>query len=309
MSVITQELSLGTLSPFDNSTTYVDQNNLATKKTEDLNLMTRGKVNVRSTRDQAIPRITGIAQLPADVILLADNVNRSVKFLNIRQMRLTSRLDLPSGPWDVTCIPNVSAAVTLPNDHKVHIFPTDTTTNSWQQQSVTLKVAGLCYGIAYSEGTFVVSFHSPAKIEIIDMQGNVVKCMQSNLVNHVVFSIPHYICVATDADGRGIIFVSDFDNNTITKLSMTGELVSQIFDKDLKGPEGFAVTKDGRLVVCSYLGGNVHVLKQAGTSGLENTTQWSCAQYTQTLLVDKNERSVYISCSNDDSFIYAYNLI
>lgn len=313
MAMISQEWPLGDVSPYEEfkGSPTLDHLFDSTKKTEHLSMMPNGKICIRSPTDCALPRITGLAEASDNVILLADNVNKSVKFLDIRKKKLFARLELPSGPWDVAILPNNKAAVTIPNDRKIHIFLTNTTSRQAEDQSITFQVSGMCYGIAYreTEGTLIVSFRSPGKIQLLDLEGNVLKRISPEIDGQEILSIPHYVSVVTTADGTEEIYVSDFDHNSITKLSVDGKIISQVSDKEMNGPEGFVFTEDSRLVVCSYLGGNVHVLKEMGDQGLKSIVQWNCIEYPQCILMSKNRDCVFISTNNEDNFLYLYNMI
>lgn len=290
------------------------QNCVKTTVTEERNLIFNGKIFIKSATDKVEPRVTGMLEVSKDILLLTDNENNSVKAVDMKRQKLCSKLTFSSSPWHITVIPNQKAAVTIPNDQKVKIISVDiSVADRTDMVTRSFKLDGMCYGIAYVQGKLAVSFRSPGKLEIISLDGTVLNKFQPLDPDGIeVFSIPRYIVATLDKDDPSCseIHVSDFEQNSVTTLSMEGEVITRTDDKTLKGPEGLAVMPDGRKLVCSYLGGNIHVLK-TGHEGMEDVKQWPCVQYPQCVLVTSDQCFVYVTTSGnvDGSFIYTYSLI
>jgi 6-phosphogluconolactonase (cycloisomerase 2 family) len=54
------------------------------------------------------------------------------------------------------------------------------------------------------------------------------------------------------------LYISDFGNNSITSVSLHGEVIATYKHTDLSGPRGMLMLDDGSLLVCCYSNGTIH---------------------------------------------------
>ena len=61
-----------------------------------------------------------------------------------------------------------------------------------------------------------------------------------------------------------MIYVSDHVTDTLTKLTMTGQVLLTYRDKDLGCPQGLTSPDDGQLLVCGWSSNNVQLVSRNG---------------------------------------------
>ncbi|XP_052816747.1 protein wech-like [Mya arenaria] len=81
-------------------------------------------IPVREAQDKDTCWITGSVLLSSGHLLLADCKNNSAKLVDVTNRIVTSRIQLPSGPWDVCTLPDDQAAITLPNTSMIQLLST-----------------------------------------------------------------------------------------------------------------------------------------------------------------------------------------
>ncbi|XP_053395676.1 E3 ubiquitin-protein ligase TRIM71-like [Mercenaria mercenaria] len=198
------------------------------------------ELNVRGENKSGC-RITGMAMISSDEILLADYNSNSLKIINVSENRITSRYSCAHGPFDVTTINIDNSATTLPVPGKILFM----NKRGGLSESHTIKVKQWCRGIDHHNGKIVVSFTCyPAAVEVLNMKGEILHHADYPMsVNCTLYYLGY------SNDGKSF-FVSDNGGNTVWELSADGQLKTKI-SENLKGPCGLAVTKDGTIVVCN----------------------------------------------------------
>ncbi|XP_052781640.1 protein wech-like [Mya arenaria] len=205
-------------------------------------------INVHLSSDISGCCLTSMALLPGDRLLLADWDNNLLKLVDTDNNKLVSQVKLPGKPWDLCLLPVDRAAVTLPLEGKIQFVST--------QRNVTLQdvvnVDGECRGIVFCDDNLIVSYLFPGKVVMIDMKGKVKKSVDKD---SSLFQHPLYLTVTRENQTPPVIYVSDWYTNTITKLSISLEVLQSYQDPILKSPRGLAAVGDNRLLVC---GGDSH---------------------------------------------------
>ncbi|XP_052780506.1 protein wech-like isoform X2 [Mya arenaria] len=193
-----------------------------------------------------------VALLPGDRLLLSDYYNRSLKLVDTKNNKLVSEVELPGMPWDLCLLPGDRAAVTLPWEKKIQFVST--------QKNVTLqevvKVDGQCFGIDFCDDNLIVSFGHPGKVVLMDMKGKVKKSVDKDSSGKPLFQDPRYLTVTRESR-TPVIYVSDMDINTITKLSMSLEVLQSYQDPILRSPHGLTAVADNQLLVCGEASHNI----------------------------------------------------
>lgn len=251
-------------------------------------------INVEATEDKRDCAITRILFLAPDVLVLVDYNNFCIKRIDISSNTITSYLPLPSWPWDITQLDAMQAATTLPMQKKIVII----STNEVLSLVETISVNGECRGIDSTADKIIVSFINPAKVEVLDHSGKVLNKIVCDKEGSPLFSCPCYLRVVMEMGL--VVYVSDRYTSTITKLSMTGQVLFTYKNKDLSRPYGLDITDDGHVLVCGNESQNVQVVSQDGklVSELLSTEEHGIA-FPLTVCYIQKGRSVYVNCSDN----------
>ena len=215
---------------------------------------------IKCAQDEIGSTITGLALLRPNVLLVADYENMCVKRVNINTGAINAYLRLPSGPWDITILGLDQAAVTLPNIRKIQFISTSSELSLLHVTTVDGECHGIC---STTDDKLIVSFIEPGKVEVLNINGSVLCTISTDARGKSLFSYPFYLTVVTEND-QEVIYVSDQDTDTLTKLTMTGQVLLTYRDKDLKCPQGLTSPDDGQLLVCGCGSDNVQLVSRNG---------------------------------------------
>jgi len=222
-------------------------------------------INIKSATDRRGCYITAMAELPGDLLLMADRDNKSVKLADLASGQQLDRLQLPGQPHGLCLLPGDRAAVTIP---QMSMIQTISVTMKKLSLQDVINVNGECYGIDYVNDYFVVGFKKPAMLALIDNKGIIYKLLKTYAINHTLhFKYPDYICVTTENTSK-VINVSDRGTKTITRLSEELQVMQSFRDPALQNPRGLASVGGGQLLVVNYGG----LLSPSTLSVLDVTT-------------------------------------
>lgn len=171
-----------------------------------------------------------------------------------------SRLTLSDHPWDINTIPQDQASVSLPRKRKIQII----STKGKLSEIRSLNVDGSCYGISSTINKLLVSFYKPASLHVMNFQGKVLVTVNSGRDANEPFVDPEYITVV-ERNSAPVIHVSDFVKNSITKVSLGGQVLSTYTNEKWNGLEGLAAIEDGQLLVCNFKNNTVDVVYDDGS--------------------------------------------
>lgn len=177
-------------------------------------------IKVESTKIRRDSWFTGIAFSPPNLLLLADFNNESVFCVNCEVSFVSSYLVLPGSPWDITIMSQDEAAVTMPGSKFIQII----SFRKGLSTGGTIAVQGKCYGIAATAEKLLVSFVNPGKVEVLDHYGATLHTISTDFHGNILFKWPYYVKVATVKD-QEVMFVSDRETNSVTKMSMYGDIL------------------------------------------------------------------------------------
>ncbi|XP_060589369.1 uncharacterized protein LOC132744632 [Ruditapes philippinarum] len=210
-----------------------------------------GEINVQSKTDKEAVLISNMVQLSSDALLCVDGNNTSVKVVDLKQKCISSHILLNSKPWDITFVATDQIAVTLTMIKKINFL-------SVKDKKLTLirkiKVNGDCRGIAHYQNTLVVSFVLPSKLQILTLDGVVVRNITSGTLGWPG-------CVEVNVCGSSF-FVSDHRKSSLMKFSFDGKLLATYQDESFSRPRSFTVCEDGSVLVCSKGNNTLHLVSQ-----------------------------------------------
>ncbi|XP_045216946.1 uncharacterized protein LOC123566699 [Mercenaria mercenaria] len=135
--------------------------------------------------------------------------------------------DLHNYFHDMTQVSSTKVAITLYDQKKIqylHVHPTE------MKLGTSIHVNGECCGIGCLENKLVVSFTEPKKVEIMDLQGQVLKTVSydmSKFPQGFQFEYPHY--VASDP-WRKRAYVIDKYKNCILVVNVQGDITEVIWN-------------------------------------------------------------------------------
>ncbi|XP_045160407.1 uncharacterized protein LOC123525432 [Mercenaria mercenaria] len=232
-------------------------------KYENTALVHIGDVCVKTSRDRHDCNITGAELLTTDFLVLADSKNNAIKILDTKHREVVAEYTLSSAPWDVTVVEEgllapEQLAVTLPEERKIQFL---TLNHGELTEGRRLKVDGDCRGIAYSDNRLAVTCDAPTpcKVEILDMNGRIIKTLSKNVHGKDLFQCPQNIAVSHDGT---YLFVTDRITCDVTKITFDGKVVAMYDDSELCSPEGIVATRDGTLIVCNYKNNMLHLVSE-----------------------------------------------
>ncbi|XP_052778809.1 uncharacterized protein LOC128216284 [Mya arenaria] len=265
-------------------------------------------ISVKTSGDTLHCGLTNVTLLTGDRLVLVDHTNCSLKLVDTMNNKLVSQVKLPSEPWDLCLLPGDRAAVTLPGLKKIQFVST--------QENVTLqdvvKLDGLCYGIDFCDDNLIVSFYG--KVELMDMKGKVKKSVEKDSSGKPLFQQPRYLTVTRVSQNPPVIYVTDWGTNTITKLSISLEVLQTYKDPVLKYPSGLAAMGDNQLLVCGWGSDNILLLDTltGEITQLQGKEQGIECPYSVAYCSLK--KMIFVTCSQYDrseleNFVKVFNLV
>ena len=259
--------------------------------------------NIKDVKDAKQPAVIGIVVFSPSKFLVADRDNNSLKLMDRSRLCVTTALRLGGPPAGITRLPGEQVAVTMLHQRKIKIV----STSESLKQVREIAVSGDCYGICYCDGTLIVSYMFPGKLEILDLDGNVVMVIEKDNDGKQIFNKPNYLTFHQTRI-ECAIYVSDYGTNTLTKLSTNGEVLSQINDKKLN-PRGLAVVETGTVVVCNSSGNKLYLFTEENGE-LQECNQWACAKHPWVVDYSKEHNELYLfsNSSEEAGNIYVYTL-
>jgi hypothetical protein len=198
------------------------------------------RLNVRSVDDTQECYITGMANISCDELLLVDFPNCYLKNLNVVENKITCRFKTDGQPWDITSINAELFAVTIFTTGEILFI----NTSNGISKSHSIKVRHNCRGIDYRNGVLAVSFSSPSCVQLLDMEGNIMK----QFYIRTYCKHPFYIA-SCNGDNKSYI-VSDYYKNALVEFTVDGKMKNKVTSNDIKSPRHIVMTHDGAVIVC-----------------------------------------------------------
>ncbi|XP_060554317.1 uncharacterized protein LOC132715344 [Ruditapes philippinarum] len=211
-------------------------------------LIEKGDINVKTSSDKMTCHITGCAVLNTNKLVLADWENKKVKLISIENKRVQEEKALDSGPCDIAVMSQDLFAVTMPYIKEIVVMTTDDKLSCVR----SIKVDRQCYCIDFNQDCLYVACLSPPSVIVLNTPGDILNNISLNFLS------PDYIpYIAVRKDSK-LLYISDFDNDNITSVSLQGKVTATYKHTDLSGPCGMLMLDDGALLVCCYKNGTIH---------------------------------------------------
>lgn len=239
--------------------------------------------------------ISGIAQLSNTELVCADITNDCLKVIDLDKNYYTNRLELTSSPSDVTILPGSRLAVALSDTKQIQLYKTE----GDMDPCGVIDVDGDCVGIHCTGSQLIVSYIKPAaKIQILDLNGDVQKTIQHDSSGAALFAYPHYVTYNPD---NFCIYVGDETKSTVTCINKNGEVQWIYNDPDLNQPLGIATGDGGSLYVCSFGNESVHVVSDNGEKLAVISQDQSGITSPRALCYSRHNRTLFVSSNSSDT--------
>ena len=245
---------------------------------------------MKITGDRSTPRITGVTFLPPNTLIAIDRDNSALKTVDTTTNTVTSQLNFSGRPWDITLLPGDQAAVTIPNKKSLQIISTKDGFSCLR----SISVNGRCCGICSTNQNIIVSFQSPAMIQVMDLAGKVIHTISTDVKGESLFNQPFYVTVSKGESGE-VIYVSGSGTNTITKVSMKGKVISTYKHENWDGLRGLLYVGQSQLLVSNCWGHSIDVVSEDGKHIGTLLDSTHGIQYPYALCYCASQETLYIS--------------
>ena len=225
----------------------------------DSKIQSQKKVNVKLPDDGSTPRITGLAVMATGEIVLCDFDNDKIKLVESSDT-LQDTLKLKAKPWDIVIVGTKTVIVTLPGAKQlqyIEVFPRLT-------PGRVLLLDKKCWGVHVAADKIFTSCHNdPGKgeVRILDLDGNLLQQLGINKDGSFLFTYPFCITVSPSEKK---IFVSDYDGNSVTCMTMDNDVVYKYRDNAMKWPRGLYCDGGDNILVGGKSSNNVQVITAEG---------------------------------------------
>ncbi|XP_045174400.2 uncharacterized protein LOC123535718 [Mercenaria mercenaria] len=230
------------------------------RKTEKRSLSHLEDINVKTNTDKETCYISGCEILTTDKIVLADNINKAVKIVDLQRKVVIEEKTVDICPCDIAVLPESHIAVTTGNERKILIL----TTASTLSINNTFTVEGDCYGIVFHENKLYVVCQKPRRVLVLDMKGNVNNTI--SLDDDTSFFGATYIAKSSEEKS---IYVSTWGTSPVIRFTSWGVITAVYngFKKDVQKPGGMLMIDDGSVLVCCYGSGEIYRLSKGIAQG------------------------------------------
>ena len=217
----------------------------------------KSKSAVRLSELQIKPVIyTSLCLLNDNQLLVTDNKNCSIYVIeDLLENKILSALHMPSAPWGIAKVTDNEVVVTFPEPGIVKFLTFSETMTVTKTQDV--KVGYECYGVTYGRNRLIVSYLDPARVQILDMSGNVLKCFDEHVGQGIRLSSPKHLAVSPN---KRFIYISDCNENIVASMTFDGKLKALYKDDQLAAPFQLTVDGEGLVYICGRGSNNVHQL-------------------------------------------------
>ena len=254
----------------------------------------QGKIEVKLENEKTETTISGIAVLSADELVVADSRQDSIKVIYLQNNTIKQSLNVKAAPYDVTCYDATNIVTTIPSRKRIKFIAYR---NGMLSEDHEIDVDAECYGISHFSEGFVISFRQPEKVDLIDLQGNVLRSVMSDPTGNPLFIKPNYIDICQSAD---TIYVSDEELQEVVVMTSEGKVLNRY--KESAWPHGLFVFNDGNFLVSMYIG-DISVIsrecvKQKTVIAKKDNLKWAsaiCYSYKHRKLFVSNENGRYIN--------------
>ncbi|XP_045203254.2 tripartite motif-containing protein 2-like [Mercenaria mercenaria] len=251
---------------------------------------------IKTSKDKNVCLIKGMTFLTPDLLVITDFGNKAIKMVDTNSKSVTDQLQLDTEPYDVTSVTSTDFAVTLPEKQTIQFI---SVSSKKLKKRHTLKVAENCSGISCHQGKFVVSFINPAKLQILNNNGTILKTIKGENT----FSKPMHVTT-----GSSFIYVSDWAMKTVTRLNWLGEVTGS-YRGELVTPQGISLSDDRTVFVCDSEKKVIEEISGECSAGKTVLKEPNCPR---TVCWNAKTSALYFSCKSANekyaNFLHVFKL-
>ena len=263
------------------------------------------KYNIRLKEDKRVCNITGCAMLSSGGIALADRNNANIKVFN-SQFKLTAKLNVPDGLFDLTCISKNALAVTSPLKSKISIVEI-------RPEPEIVKVIetgnGSCWGVKHYDEIFVVncSTKDSSIIRAIDIDSNILFELETKCNFYSVIFLDEeskYLTISTATscfiDGSDAKIEHYVDEHDVS-LRETQQLkvLEYNYFNHLR-TKGVVLDTHNNLVVCCKDTDQIYTIAQTGNEAELLLAEADGLRAPHALCFNDNKSKLLVSSENTD---------
>lgn len=157
-------------------------------------------------------------------LVVCDSQNRTVKMIDVLLDKIISVVPVASRPWGVAKVTDFHIFVSLIDEQKLlsmYVF-----NGLIEDESSSISVNGRCCGIACIKQKIIVSYITPPKVEMLDMNGRVLQTIKTDDTGAPLFDKPIHIAISPDGE---LIYTSDWSKRRVLCIDFSG-LVKAKYD-------------------------------------------------------------------------------
>ena len=237
--------------------------------------------------------IYDLAVVSQDTLLVCNGSDRQVELVSRQTGEVLSQLDLEGRPWSTCLVGRDIAAVTLPGTHMVQLIKIKGNT---LVQDEELELSDDVFGITTSGDNLVVTHNEQPWLEVISTDGKVLQQFHST-GNTQHFNVPVFITTSPE----GTLWVSDWGNNTITKMDASLTILQTFTSPLLEKPCGITAVTEDEILVCSESNNSI-VLLQPSTNTISTLLgKEDGIEQPDSLTYCPQERKLFVAPGTTDS--------
>ena len=186
--------------------------------------------------------IQDMTVVTTDTLLVANHSKKCVQLVDSRKGGVLSEVQLQDEPGSMCLTGRNTAAVTMTGKKIQMVQVKDNTLTLGRVLTVSKDIRG----ITSRGNTLVVSYDSPPWLEVISMEGKILRQFHmTGKTQH--FESPFFMCTTPGET----ILISDIGTGTITKVDESLNILQTFTSPLLKYPRGITAVTEDQILVCS----------------------------------------------------------
>ena len=200
-------------------------------------------------RDEIVtPSITGMSMLDSGELILCDNANAKVKFLDDASPRIKYDIRVESAPFDIAHVNDDKVVVTLPEAKKLQFI----IVKPGAKLDKTIDVSGTCFGITVHENNFYVCMAEKG-VHILTSSGILKKT-----IPNASAGLPKHICL--NPSGTKIYISGGSDKEAVVSCMTKDGHGLLKFTDNIQAPTSLSVDKENDILLLDSAANKVYVI-------------------------------------------------
>jgi len=243
--------------------------------------------------------IKDLAVVSPDMLLVSNYSKDCVQLLDCLKGKVVSQVQLQGKPWRICLTDRNTAAVDV-EGYKIQMIKVQDKTLTMGRE---LNVSKTMFGLTSSRNSLVVSYHNQPWLELISMDGKVLRQFdKSGKSQH--FKSPYFMCTTPG----GSVFISDNGTNKITKVDEQLNILQTFTSPLLQDPRGITAVTEDQILVCSFRNHSI-VLLQPSTNTMSTLLgKVDGIEYPYSLTYCPDQKKVFVAPNVSTDIIKVYQM-